>query len=180
VVKIRSILDKLIYFDKYQIIDQQMSSSNIGGRRNRNIRDHLFVINGIINDAIQNNESIDIQIMDVAKCFDKMNYTETANDLYEAGVRDDQFVTVANSNKKCQVSVKVPGGSQTKRVEMTEIEMQGTVLAPLKCSVQIDTLGKECLKYNEGTNIKDAQVSPHFLILMIYWGLQNALQTQSN
>ena len=28
--------------------------------------------------------------------------------------------------------------------------MQGTVLAPLKCSVQIDTLGKECLKNQEG------------------------------
>ena len=26
-----------------------------------------------------------------------------------------------------------------------EIEMQGTVLTPLKCSVQIDTLGKEML-----------------------------------
>jgi hypothetical protein len=147
VAKKGSILDKLIYFDKYHIIDQQMSSSNIGGRRNRNIHDHLFVIILMINDAIQNNESIDIQIMDIAKCFDKMNYTETANELFEAGVLDDQFVTVANSNKKCQESVTVPGGSQTKRVEMTEIEMQGTVLAPLKCSVQIDTLGKECLKY---------------------------------
>ena len=28
--------------------------------------------------------------------------------------------------------------------------MQGTVPTPLKCSVQIDTLGKECLKLNEG------------------------------
>ena len=42
--------------------------------------------------------------MDVSKCFDKMNFKETANDLYEAGVTDDQFVTVVNSNKKCQVS----------------------------------------------------------------------------
>ena len=66
-----------------------MSCSNIGGRKNRNICDHLFVINGIINDAVQNNENIDIQIMDVSKCFDKMNYKETANDLYEAGVTDD-------------------------------------------------------------------------------------------
>ena len=88
--------------------------------------------------------------MDVSKCFDKMNFKETANDLYEAGVTDDQFVTVVNSNKKCQVSVKLPGGSETKYMEMKEIEMQGTVLAPLKCSVQIDTLGKECLKNNEG------------------------------
>ena len=76
---LRSILEKLIYNDKYQVIDQQMSCSNIGGRKNINICDHLFVINGIMNDAVQNNENIDIQIMDVSKCFDKMNYKETAN-----------------------------------------------------------------------------------------------------
>ena len=111
-----------------------MSCSKIG--------DHLFVINAIINDAIQNNQNIDIQIIDVEKCFDKMNYKETANDLFEAGVRDDQFVTIENSYKKCQVSVKLPGGSQTKRITIHEIEMQGTVPAPLKCAVQIDTLGK--------------------------------------
>ena len=45
VVKIRSILDKLVYNEKYETIDKNMSSSNIGGRKNRNIRDHLFVIN---------------------------------------------------------------------------------------------------------------------------------------
>ena len=53
VVKIRTILDKLIYNDKYQIIDDNMSCSNIGGRKNRNIQDHLFVINVKINDAIR-------------------------------------------------------------------------------------------------------------------------------
>ena len=43
VVKIRSILDRLVYNDKYEIIDSNMSSSNIGARKRRNIRDHLFV-----------------------------------------------------------------------------------------------------------------------------------------
>ena len=38
----------------------------------------------------------------------------------------------------------------SERVEMKEIEMQGTVPAPLKCSVQLDTLGKECLQTGEG------------------------------
>ena len=54
---------------------------------------------------------------------------------------------------------------------MKEIEMQGTVPAPLKCSVQIDTLGKECLKYIEGlykykgcTSTKAVQV---YLLLMM-------------
>ena len=70
--------------------------------------------------------------------------------MYEDGVTDDQFVTIAKSNKKCQVAIKVPGGSLTKRIDMNEIEMQGTVLAPLKCSVQTDTLSKECVKNGEG------------------------------
>ena len=54
--------------------------------------------------------------MDVSKCFDKMNYKETANDLYDAGVTDDQFVTAANSNKKFQVAINLLGGSLTKRI----------------------------------------------------------------
>ena len=111
VVKLRSILDKLIYNDKYNIIDQNMSDSNIGGRKGRNIRDHLFVINAILNDAGKSKkEDIDIQIYDVKKCFDKLWYSETANDLFEAGVIDDYFVTIANSNKECNVAVKTTMG----------------------------------------------------------------------
>ena len=78
-----------------------MSCSNIGARKHRNIRDHLFVINGIINDVNRNKESkdIDVQIYDVAKCFDKLEFTNTANDLFNSGVQDDKFVIIANSNQ---------------------------------------------------------------------------------
>ena len=151
VVKIRSILDKLIYNNKFKIIDANMSDSNIGGRKGRNIRDHLFVINGIINDIIKNkHQDIDLQIFDVKKCFDKLWYSETANDLYNAGVKDDKFVTIANSNKDCQVAIKTPWGSITERKTLSNIEMQGTVITSLKCAVQIDTLGPECLARGEG------------------------------
>ena len=151
VVKLRSILDRLSYNDNYEIIDQNMSCSNIGARKNRNIRDHLFVINAILNDVKNTKDrKIDIQIVDVKKCFDKMSYKETANDLFNAGVRNDHFVLMANSNKKCKVAIRTPWGSLTDRVELTEIEMQGTVPAPLKCSIQIDTLGKECVELGEG------------------------------
>ena len=148
VTKIRSILDKLIYNDYYWKIDDSMSCSNIGGRKNRNIREHLFVINGIMNDVMNNKdtEEIDIEIYDVAKCFDKLEYHITANDFFNAGVQDDKFVVVANSNKKCDVAVKTPWGTKTERTTLENIEMQGTVLAGLKCSISIDTLGKECLE----------------------------------
>jgi hypothetical protein len=74
VVKIRSILEKLVYNEKYEIIDENMSSSNIGGRKKpRNIRDHLFVINAILHFASKDKKnSIDIEIYDIKKCFDKM------------------------------------------------------------------------------------------------------------
>ena len=54
VSKIRSIIEKLIYQDTYDMIDSCMSDSNVGGRRNRNIHDNLFVIYAAINDAIKN------------------------------------------------------------------------------------------------------------------------------
>ena len=41
---LRKILDKLIYIDNIEDIDRNMSESNIGARRNRNIRDHLFIL----------------------------------------------------------------------------------------------------------------------------------------
>ena len=148
VTKIRSILDKMIYNDIYDIVDSNMSSSNIGARKHRNIRDHLFVINGIINDVINNKEAndIDVQIYDVAKCFDKLEFTNTANDLFNAGVQNDKFVIIANSNEKCNVAVKTPWGAKTKRTILNKIELQGTVLAGLKCSVSIDSIGKESLE----------------------------------
>ena len=50
---------------------------------------------------------------------------------------------------------------------MNEIEMQGTVPAPLKCSIQLDTLGKECLDSGEGVYLykECVNVPP---LLMIY------------
>ena len=150
-VKLRSILDKLVYEDNYKIIDDNMSCSNIGARKNRNIRDHLFVVNAVLNHANQTKgDDIDIQIYDAFKCFDKMWYEETANDFYDAGVTGDSFIVMANSNQKCKVAVKTPWGSVTNRVTLKRIEMQGTNPAPLKCSVQIDTLGKECMEEGEG------------------------------
>ena len=99
VTKIRSVMDKMIYNDIYDIVDANMSCSNIGARKNRNIRDHLFVINAIINDVInnKNSQNIDVGIYDVEKCFDKLEYVNTATGLYKAGVQDDKFVAKSNS-----------------------------------------------------------------------------------
>ena len=43
----RKVLDKLIYQDKHSEIEKNMSDSNIGGRKGKNVKDHLFMIYGI-------------------------------------------------------------------------------------------------------------------------------------
>ena len=42
---LRSIMDKLIYIDEYHTIDENLTDSNVGARRGRNIREHIFVLN---------------------------------------------------------------------------------------------------------------------------------------
>ena len=149
VSSVRSVIDKLVYGDIYDVVDGNMSDSNVGGRRGRNIRDNLFIINGVINYAIKENIDIDISLYDIAKCFDAMWYHETMNDMWDVGVKDDRFALMAKMNQKCNIAVKTPAG-MSERFIAHEIEMQGTVAGPLKACVQVDTLGRDCYVYNEG------------------------------
>ena len=61
-IKARSIIDRLIYNDNYPVIDASMSCSNIGARKNRNIRDHLFILNSVLHEISRSKHHADIQI----------------------------------------------------------------------------------------------------------------------
>ena len=88
---LRSLLLKLIYNDEYETIDGNMSDSNVGRRKRKNIRNHLFIVNGIINESLKMNINVDIEILDYKQCFDSMWLDETVNDLYEAGMKNDNL-----------------------------------------------------------------------------------------
>jgi hypothetical protein len=153
------VVDKLVYGDIYDVVDGNMSDSNVGGRRGRNIRDNLFIINGVINYAIKENIEIDINLYEIAKCFDAMWYQETMNDMWDVGVQDDKFALMAKMNQKCNIAVKTPAGI-SERFIATEIEMQGTVVGPIKACVQVGTMGRDCL-YGEGCScIREVFIYP--------------------
>ena len=74
--------------------------------------------------------------------------------------QNDKIVLLANSNRVCKVSVKMPWGAPTKTLNLKKIEMQGTVLATLKCSVSNYKVGKEALEHMHSDLYKcDANVS---------------------
>ena len=143
--KYRSLIMRMILNDKYEIIDKFMSDSNVGGRKERGIRDHLFVVNGIIHEHKNSNKSLAAQILDYKSCFDSMWLDEVTNDLYEAGVNDDKLVVLYKLNETNEVAVKTPVGL-SKRQQIRKIICQGDPWGPIECSLMVDNFGKESLK----------------------------------
>ena len=143
---LKKILDKLIYFDKFEEIDKNMSSSNIGVRKGRNIKDHLFIIYGIINSVIRGNEPcVDIQIYDLEKAFDSLWLEDCMNDAYDSlgtAGRDEKLALLYESNKENLVAINTSVGL-TKRVQIPKIVQQGGTWGPCLCSNSVDTLGKK-------------------------------------
>ena len=151
--KVRILMDKLLYNDVYQAVDDSLSCSNVGGRRGRGIRDQLFIIYGIINEVINGKSPlIDFQSIDVVQCFDKLNFAETHNDLWDAQIKDDKFSLIANLDRKCRTVIKTPVG-ESKPFTLTDIIMQGSVFGSLKCTVQVDTLGRDCLSSEDSIGL---------------------------
>ena len=145
----RSIIMKMVYGGKYETADNNMPDSNVGARKHKNIKNHLFVINGIMNDVLaRKEESIDIQILDYRQCFDSVWLEEAVNDLLEAGITDDNLALIFKANETVNVGVKTSFG-MTERKVLEKIEMQGEIFGPLCCSVQVYTFGKECMKENK-------------------------------
>ena len=111
VTDLRNVLDRLIYNDSYSTIDEHLTDGNVGARKNRNIRDNLFVLGAVINSVINGTEPpIQVQVQDVEKCFDKLWLQATTNALYDAGLKSDMLNLLHNENLKAKIAVKVNQG----------------------------------------------------------------------
>ena len=63
--------------------------------------------------------------------------------------RDDKFALIAEMNRECDIFIKTPVGD-TEVFMLKETEQQGTVLGPLKCSNQMDSISREYIKDDIG------------------------------
>ena len=123
-----------------------MSESNIGARKGKSVRNHIFILNGVIHEVLANKNAkpIDVEVLDFKQCFDSLWLEECNYDLFEAGIDDDNLALLYEANKNVNMAVKTPNGL-TKRENIKNIVLQGDVYGPIECSVQVDTFGKECL-----------------------------------
>ena len=141
--KYRSLLMRMLLDDEYDTIDKYMSDSNVGGRKDIGICDHLFVINGIIQEhCTSQSKPITIQIFDYKTCFYSMWQDEVINELYDAGVQDDKLALLHKIYETNIIKVKTPAGlSDARNVE--NIICQGDPWGSMECGVMVDGFGKK-------------------------------------
>ena len=131
-----------MYNDLYKIIDENLTDGNVGARKNRSCRDNIFVMGAITNSVTNGNSpNIQVQVMDIKKCFDKLWLESCINELYNAGVQNDLLNMLYIENNNAEVAVKV-NNNLSKRISVKNVIMQGSVWGSLKCTTLMDTLNK--------------------------------------
>ena len=81
---LRKILDKILCNHFYPCLDAAMSDSNIGARKSKNVRNHLFIIYAVINCVLkEKTHCIDIMIYGFVQAFDSLWLTGCMNDLVD-------------------------------------------------------------------------------------------------
>ena len=136
---IRGILMKMIYKRTYKTIDSNMSDAQIGARKNKSVRNHLFVLNSVIKDVLSSKkkEPIDVNVMDFRQMFDAEELPQVLNAFYESGIKDDLLALLCEANKNVTFAVKTPSGKTESRSIQNKI-MQGDVMSPLMSSNFVD------------------------------------------
>ena len=138
----RNIMDKLIFNDEYESLDKHLTDSNVGGRKRRNIRDNIFVINAILNSLRKGNEeSCDLTVYDIEKCFDSLWVQECINTFFENGLQNDKLVLLYEETKSAKIAIKTSAGI-TERISIQNTIMQGIVFGSLICTSVVDKLAK--------------------------------------
>ena len=154
---VRSILMRLIYNEKYPIIDKNMSDCQMGARKGKGCRHNIWLINGIIYEVLHSKKknSIILQIYDYKQMFDSINLEEAISDIYDAGLNDDQLSLIYEANKEVQMAVKTPSGL-TERQMIENTVLQGDTFGSILASVQVDNIGKEVEEAGLGYLYKDS------------------------
>ena len=158
VSKLRGILSKLIYNLIIDIIEDELSPSNIGARRNKSPRDHLFVVNAVVNETVQGEDDgcKDLVFSDVSQCFDSLWTNKTLLDLYSNGVQSHLLNLIHELSKSANIVIKTPVGNSEEGV-IEDTIMQGENLSSILCTSTMDKMSKDSgaklLKYRGEVDI---------------------------
>ena len=123
---LRSILMRLVYNEKYEKIDKNMTDCQMGGRKHKGCRNNILIINGIIHDALSSKKKspLVIQIYDYRQMFDAIGLEEALSDVFDVGVTDDSLALPHKANKEIKMAVKTNNGLTDRQI-IENVVLQG-------------------------------------------------------
>ena len=124
---------RLIYNRKYDIIDHNMSESNIGAQKGKGCRNHIWIINGINHEvnSSKKHAQIVVQSYDYTQMYDSMSLSITMSDLYDYGVQDDLLVLLNEVNRNMKISINTSYGL-TEPMVIPALVAQGDLFPPCR------------------------------------------------
>ena len=158
VPKLRGIFIKLVYNSIIDDIEENLSLSNIGARKQRAPRDHLFVLYSVVNEVLNSKEGVEVDLVfyDVTQAYDSLWMEHSLLDLFETGVRTNAINILHELNKTAKIQVKTPVGL-TDEKEVEDVIMQGETISSIVCTTTIDKVTRDCKlpphKYKEAVDI---------------------------
>ena len=156
--KVKSVLMKLVHNSIIDDVEDHLSESNIGARKDRSTRDHVFVINAIINEVKKDKtkKAIDLVFYDIKECYDSLWLEKTLVDLSKNGVKNDLINLLYEKSKSEKIKVKTPVGD-SKEMEVEDLIMQGESISSILCTSSMDKMSqesdKETYKYRNEVKI---------------------------
>ena len=136
-----------------------MTDCQMGGRKQKGCRNNIFIINGIIHDALSPNRksALVLQIYDYRQMFDALNLEEAlSSDIYDVGVTDDNLALLYKANKKIKMAVKTENGL-TERQTIENGVLQGDTFGSILASVQVDNICRSVESAGYGIKYKDEE-----------------------
>ena len=86
--------------------------------------------------------------------FDSIDLQQALSDIYDTGMDDDTLALLHAANKEIHF-VKTPNGLADRQIAK-DIVLQGDTFGSILASVQVDTIGKECIAEGLGYIYKDS------------------------
>ena len=73
-------------------------------------KNNIFIINGIIHDVMKSKrrKPVLLQIYDYAQMFDSINLKKAINDIFDAGLKDDNLILIYKANEEVNMAVNTP------------------------------------------------------------------------
>ena len=118
----------------------------MGARKKKGCKNNIFIMNGLIHDVIKSKKKkpILLQIYDYAQMFDSVDLEQALSEIFDVGVDDDTLALLHKANKDVHMAVKTPSGL-TERQTIKNCVLQGDTFGSILASVQVDSIGKECI-----------------------------------